>query len=284
MDFSRILEQIESAHGNTDALALATVDLVIASQPPSEQDDLRVALDAASVVHWFDPQILSALLDLEPDGKHQEHLFNRLTAFPFVERYASRGPLSHNVHQATRLPWRTRLHRHSPQRLQDLSERAAAIFPIPTDRTAPAQLRIEAVYLRLTGGNSSEARDMCREIGTDWRTEGRLQESQALALALEELDQCDILNGATRAACLLEIAEARWPRLTLEEKRRLVDRAHELASAEKDDLLQGHALAIRVGCSTSKALNRRSRCLRPPSSHLGSTARLNRPTTGRQRF
>ena len=240
MDFSEILNRIRLAQGDSDSLALAAAELVIVGQPTSTQDHLRMCMDVASVVHWFDPSLLAALVDREIDD-----LFSRLIGLPFIERYPARGDLAHNLHQATRSPWRSRLRREYPQRFDELSERAAELFPAPSDRFAPASQRIEALYLRLGSSLSPQARDMCVALGSEWRSEGRLEESQALALTLEELEHSGTLSGSSRATALLEIAEVRWSHLPLQSRLQLVEPALEIASTADDSLLLGRALTLK---------------------------------------
>ena len=65
MDLNETLRRLEAAKGDPNALALATVDIVLSSYEPG----FTLALEAAAVPHWFDEPMLRALLgDAIPDG------------------------------------------------------------------------------------------------------------------------------------------------------------------------------------------------------------------------
>jgi hypothetical protein len=64
MDFSEQLRLLQVAQGDPGQLALATLDIVLASQPL----ELRRVVEAAAVPHWIDETWLSALLERFPIG------------------------------------------------------------------------------------------------------------------------------------------------------------------------------------------------------------------------
>jgi tetratricopeptide (TPR) repeat protein len=266
MNFNETLAFIAAAQGKPDQLALATVEIVLAGQPPAEQAALRAALDAAALPHWFDAALLGKLLppDLAPRANE---LFARLCALPFTERFAARGETAHNVHEATRLPWRARLRASEPERFRELSRSAVAALPAPTDPAAAPAERIEALYHRLgtlaaattgapasgpaagaaddlragpevgaprTGETAEAVAAQCEALAREWERAGRTDERQALAAALGELDQAGELAGLVRAVALLAIAEARWNFQPLEVTGKSVATVFKLCEAAGD--------------------------------------------------
>jgi len=112
------LKLLQEAQGDPGKLALVSMDLVLSGRP----QEMRRALEAAAVPHWFDQQLLASLLD---GGMEQrsEAMYQALIALPMVESFASRS--GYNVHEATRLALRERLQQQDPDRLKELSSKVA---------------------------------------------------------------------------------------------------------------------------------------------------------------
>ena len=95
MNFAEQIARIQSAASDPRKLALAVLDIVLASQPP----DLRRALEAAAVLRWFDEPSLAAVLD--EDLRDNVALWlDRLRTLPAVEPAPGRN--AWNVHETTR--------------------------------------------------------------------------------------------------------------------------------------------------------------------------------------
>ena len=123
-------------------------------------------------------------------------MFDRLCIFPFVEPFPARGETAHNVHEATRLPWRTWLHSKQPERFREHCLRAVAALPQPDDGATPATHRIEALYHRLVVLPLGVAAAQCEALALEWERAGRTNERQALAAALSELVQAGLRKDA----------------------------------------------------------------------------------------
>ena len=202
MEFDDIIKRLEAAKGDPEAMILAAVDVSL----DSHGSDLRTALEAAAVPHWFDTGIIAHLLDL--DETTAEKLVDRLVQLPFVERFDSRK--GWNVHEATRLALRRRLQQQQPKLLQQLSERAVEIF----NNDEPAQ-RIESCFHHLRSEPDTGAKNL-RQLYEEWRDNGRCEHLQALGLAVEELLATE-LRPLARARFLVVFGSIRRGRLLLKD-------------------------------------------------------------------
>ena len=80
--------------GDENAMSHACLNIVLYSR--SHQPWLRMLLEAAAIPHWFNHDILAALL---PDTAITDEMYTGLISLPFVESFKGRG---YNVHEATR--------------------------------------------------------------------------------------------------------------------------------------------------------------------------------------
>jgi tetratricopeptide (TPR) repeat protein len=118
------LQSIEGQEARREALTWSLLE--------SFPEDLREATVAAAIPHWFDAQILSALL---PDRAGEaEALYRELQRQHFVEPYAGRGQ---TLHELTRQAILARLWRNDPDHYRALSERAWRFF---SDKTKHASV------------------------------------------------------------------------------------------------------------------------------------------------
>jgi len=148
--------------------------------------NVRRAAWAAAVPHWFDADVLAALLD-EPSGKT---LYQQLQALPFVETYAEHG---HNVHELTRRVmlddwWRTRREEYLL-----LSTRAADYFAA---RPEP-EWQIEATYHRLVA-NPDAGADAVWNLGADWNNTFQYTLIEALVRAGVEHVEAGRVEGRAK--------------------------------------------------------------------------------------
>jgi muconolactone delta-isomerase len=98
--------------------------LVIEALLDSLSPDLRAASWAAAVPHWFDAEILAALL--ERPVTDCAALYAELQTLPFVESFKARG--GHNIHELTRAIMLGHLWRERRGEYLNLSARAASYF------------------------------------------------------------------------------------------------------------------------------------------------------------
>ncbi len=208
MDINQALQLLQDAQGDPARLALATVEIALASQPAAEQDALRAALEAAAIPHWFDAELLDGILDESLKPRAVE-LAERLCDMPFVESFATRGECAANVHEATRLALRARLAKENPERLRELSRRVLTALPAPDDETAAPHLRIEALYHGLIGYEEKVAARASRDLFFLFWERGDTEAFQALAIMLIEIAEHSPVAGLVRAEVLLRLAISR---------------------------------------------------------------------------
>jgi len=101
MDLDRALRILEAASGDSAQLRLASVDLLLAAGSAHDRASVRQVLSAASVPHWFDENILAALLpDVLPAAVQQYAAL--LRQLPLVEGFPARGVLLNGCWQDIR--------------------------------------------------------------------------------------------------------------------------------------------------------------------------------------
>jgi hypothetical protein len=102
------------------------------------QPDLREAIQAAAVPHWFNPRILAALLSVHKT--EAINLYEKMKVFIFTEKF---GILGHTIHGVTRDAILWNLVNHQLNRLQNYSNYAWTYFSQFDD---DAQSAVEATY------------------------------------------------------------------------------------------------------------------------------------------
>ncbi len=169
MTFDEIIAQLQQAQGDPERLALATVELTLAGHPPA----LKAALEAAAVPHWFNAEILAHLLEVEL--AEASRLEQQLTALPMVEPFPARK--GWNVHEATRLALRRRLHAEHAERFFALSARAASLM----ERSGQmVEYQVEEIYHRLSSAPPQGA-DLLKSTYESWERGSLREATQALA-------------------------------------------------------------------------------------------------------
>ena len=200
-----LIGDLLKTQGDTQAQAVLTAEFALAIQPLEEREPLRYALDAATVLHWFDVPLLAHMLELDEMEARQP--FDRLVHFPFVEKFPASNDEMRNVHETTRLAWRKRLALERPNAWHTLCGRAAVWF---AKETAPAG-RIEWIYHLLNAEPDQGARRL-EDMDRAWTRTAHPEHRQALALALNELETSSLLEGRARVEGLLCLAEVRSSR------------------------------------------------------------------------
>ena len=87
-----LLSRLQAARTPEERSLIVIRDLIENLSP-----ELRAAACAAAVPHWFEADILAALLEVQP--QKAQALYAQLIELPFVESFAGRG---HNVHELAR--------------------------------------------------------------------------------------------------------------------------------------------------------------------------------------
>jgi len=114
------IAKLQAAQGDPRKLALATLDIVLSGYPP----ELREALEAAAIPHWFTKDILAKLLNVHDD--QAAAYFEQLQRLPMVEPFPARD--AWNVREATRLALRSELAATQLTKLRKLSTLAVPCF------------------------------------------------------------------------------------------------------------------------------------------------------------
>jgi predicted negative regulator of RcsB-dependent stress response len=206
----------------------------LAARPKPEQEPLRIALDAAAVLHWFGEGLLVKILDIPNDGARKR--FEELRALPFVEDYLR------NVHESTRLGWRKQLAHEQPEHFARLSAKAAACFASDVSIVG----RVEWIYHLLCGDPERGATEL-EVLDRNWSNCARPEDRYALSAALRELEDTRLVQGRARVWVLLVTA---WTRVSRGEVTQLADVATkilDLARAVKDPRAESDAQCLFGG-------------------------------------
>jgi tetratricopeptide (TPR) repeat protein len=230
MDLAETLRRLAAADGDPSALALATIDIVLASHGP----DVGLALEAAAVPHWFDQEMLRRMLGtaLPSNGDW----FERLAQLTVVERFQGHNAL--NVHEVTRLALRHRLADDRPDRFRALSTVAAEAV----DGTHWKQA-VERVYHRLTCDPARGVTEL-RQVWKAWIRTAQLQPLQALGKALDELCAGPLLEPTARTYALVALGNIRENRIALRTWEDTARQAVALARTVGDATALGDALLL----------------------------------------
>ena len=125
MDIEQILQQLQQAQNDPQALTLATAQIACAPLHPELFDILQVA----AIPHWFDAGLLANLLQIDSDQAN--NWLQLLIQLPMVESYASRS--AWNVHETTRRAARASLAAKNLEHLRNLSALCADYVSGPED-------------------------------------------------------------------------------------------------------------------------------------------------------
>ena len=130
---------------------------------PDSHPKLFEILEAAAIPHWFNAEILAALL--QTDTVTAAGWLARLIQLPMVETFSARQ--AWNVHETTRLALRTTLVKNDPERFQTLTNLAANYFSAADDVQ-----QIEQIYHRLAGSGSGAVKQLLDHY-YEWHLNGR---------------------------------------------------------------------------------------------------------------
>jgi tetratricopeptide (TPR) repeat protein len=121
MTAEETIAKLQAAQGDPRKLALVTVEIVLSQHKP----ELRQALEAAAIPHWFNKEILAKLLEIA-DEKAADYM-EQLKRLPMVEPFPARD--GWNVHESTRLALRSDLASSQSGKFRKLSALAVKCFP-----------------------------------------------------------------------------------------------------------------------------------------------------------
>ena len=170
-----LLDILRAAQGDPAALALVPLDLTFAHAPEAERVQLRTALIAASVPHWFDAPFLAALLATSRDEACE--LMDKLQRLTNVESFPARGDGAWNVHEASRLALRKYLRLKHPTLWQTYAQRAYSHL----ESRQETHERIEALY-HLFAADTVAAIPACQILDRDLRQNPTSESALCLAL------------------------------------------------------------------------------------------------------
>lgn len=122
--------------------------------------EIKDAVWAAAIPHWFDESFLAALLDVTP--KKVSTIYKRVQNLSFIEVFASRGQ---NVHERTRKLLLKHLWENDRDRYQKISSKAADYCS--RQNQEDVSWRVEWIY-NLLIGNPEDAAYQIQIVGWDW--------------------------------------------------------------------------------------------------------------------
>ena len=151
------LHRLSLAQRDPEAMALIALDYLLDAQPAPRRHELRAAIEAASVPHWFDVRMLTHLLGMSESAAR--NLCDDLQAFPMIEPFPGRNADRFNVHETTRNALRKYLRSTDSARLQLLSARTLDLIQSGNEPNNVA----ERLYHKLIA-HPHEAAEECQEL------------------------------------------------------------------------------------------------------------------------
>ncbi|MBI4671119.1 MAG: tetratricopeptide repeat protein [Chloroflexi bacterium] len=221
MDYLARLAAAQSAEERTWIITESLVN--------SLPDDVRSAVWAAAIPHWFDEKILAALRpELAQDAAR---LYVELQAFPFVEIFQGRG---HNTHELTRKLMLVHLWNENQEEFRALSQRAAEYFLHAEDIIC----RIEGAY-NLLVADETKSPSIMSSFG--WELNNNFQFSELDALVNDALEHINAgrLAGNARGWAFFFKARLERQAYRMDTALALLERARADAS---DDNLKGYVV------------------------------------------
>jgi tetratricopeptide (TPR) repeat protein len=219
MTSSEALQLLAQAKGDDEKITLASVEIAVSSQPSERQDQVREAVYAAAVPHWFNEIVLARTLDVAPTVAAE--IYAVLKTFSFVEPFPRYQ--AHNIHERSRSHLLAFLNREAKEKYQLYSHRCFECFRKGDD---PHQ-QIEAAYHLLVSSPGDGARTIAR-LYDYWNGHGGWEVLQALAAPLEEHVQFQRLRNGSLAMTLGILASIRAPYQPLERSEVLLREAGEI--------------------------------------------------------
>jgi tetratricopeptide (TPR) repeat protein len=165
-----LLQRLRLAKTDEERSWIATESLL-----ESLPEDVKNALWAVAIPHWFDAEILAALCPEFAD--RAEEIYQELQKLSCVEVFPDRG---HNVHELTRNQLLDRLWQDNPERFRELSDRAAAYFA----QINRPESQIEWIY-QLAVANPDRCINKLSDLANGWQNAFRRAELDSLIAFLQ---------------------------------------------------------------------------------------------------
>ncbi len=235
----QLLSRLKATEGDVHAQAAVAAEFVLLARPEADREHLRAAMDAASLLRWFDGSLLATVLGIS-EGEAQQR-YEELIAFPFVERQRRGEKEVHNVHEATRLGWRKLLAKNDGDRFRALAASAANHFA--SDSTVSE--RIEWIYHFFCAVPEKAATEL-EHLECGWSGCVRPEDRQALAASLTELLETGMLNGRAQLWAMLSIAWARVSRGEATQLRATAEHILEMSREIRDEKAESDAQGMLV--------------------------------------
>jgi tetratricopeptide (TPR) repeat protein len=163
--------------------------IVIENLLESLPEDVKSALWALAIPHWFDADILAALCPELAD--HADEIYRQLQTISCVEMFPERG---HNVHELTRNQLLDRLWQDNPERFRELSAKAASYF---ADGNKP-EMQIERIYHLVIAEPANENSELFN-LAQLWSNNYRKAEVESLILNLHQHIAANRVTVAVKA-------------------------------------------------------------------------------------
>ncbi|MEI6429333.1 MAG: tetratricopeptide repeat protein, partial [Pseudanabaena sp. ELA607] len=152
-------------------------------------EDVKSALWAVAIPHWFDAKILAALCPELVD--RAEEIYQQLQKLSCVEVFPDRG---HNIHELTRNQLLDRLWQDNRERFRELSRKAASYF---TQGHKP-EIQIERIYHLVIAEPANENSQLFN-LAQSWSNNYRKAEVESLILNLQQHIAANRVTVAVKA-------------------------------------------------------------------------------------
>lgn len=167
-----LLQRLMAAQTDEERSWIATESLL-----ESLPEDVRSALWAVAIPHWFDAEILAALCPELAD--RAEEIYQQLQTISCVEVFPERG---HNVHELTRNQLLEQLCKNKPELFYNLSRKALKYFI----KGSKSEHKIEWIYHSVVVSDSYQELDEILELLYEWARSFRRSELLSIYNNLQE--------------------------------------------------------------------------------------------------
>ena len=157
--------------GKKHAVTMAVTHLVLCHRNPQ----YRRLLNAAAIPHWFNREIITALL---PTEQISDFTWNAFIELPMVEAFKGKG---WNVHESTRLAIRHTMQVEEPQLMRELSINASRYFTLDDENDVESLYHFLTIY-------PERKETLVNDASRQYKKSGKLYKLDRLALCLKEFD------------------------------------------------------------------------------------------------
>ena len=211
------LKLVPEAGADHATLAFAAIEIALPGLPDADHRQLKDALAAAAIPHWYDAHVLKALLNTSTERARD--FVNQIRQIGVAEDFPARGNDVCNLNEGTRRAIRAALRKDQPELFTRLSRLAQIHFGALTGDAA----WVETLYHEFHAAPATAA-DRCFDTVALWQRGGEHDDTlHGIAVMLDELIREGLADHGARGVASFCLARIRYHHQPLSATRRLAD-------------------------------------------------------------